>query len=239
MIDQAKRALKALGLTALSMVAIVGFGGGHMIGICASGSDHHQAPAIDLRVQEKNGLERAVFAGGCFWGTQYSFQKLAGVSLTASAGAIKGGQLKEKPTDLSGIVSTAVGYTGGHFKDPTYRDVCSDRTGHAEAVLVVYDPKKISYRRLVEYFFTIHDPTTKDSQGPDFGSQYRSAIFYTSPKQKEVAQSVIADLFKAHKFSAPVVTQIAPAEIFYPAEEYHQSYDLKKGSESCAVPLGH
>jgi peptide-methionine (S)-S-oxide reductase len=105
-------------------------------------------------------------------------------------------------------------------------------------VLVVYDPKKISYRRLVEYFFTIHDPTTKDSQGPDFGSQYRSAIFYTSPRQKEVAQSVIADLFKAHKFSAPVVTQIAPAEIFYPAEEYHQSYDLKKGSESCAVPLG-
>jgi hypothetical protein len=115
MIDQAKRALKALGLTALSMAAMVGFGGGQMLGICASGSDHHQAPALDLRLPDKNGLERAVFAGGCFWGTQYSFQKLAGVSLTASAGAVKGGHFKEKPGDLSGIVSTAVGYTGGHF----------------------------------------------------------------------------------------------------------------------------
>lgn len=238
-------ALKSLALAGLSLAALACSRSGNL-GFCASSGDHYQAPGIDLRVPDKGGLERAVFAGGCFWGTQYSFQKLGGISLegktsggkTNSESGAKSTKFKEQPKESSGIVSTTVGFTGGHFKDPTYRDVCSSRTGHAEAVLVVFDPKKVSYKRLVEYFFGVHDPTTKDRQGPDFGSQYRSAIFYTTPKQREVAQSVISEFLKSRKFSAPIVTQLAPGEVFYPAEEYHQSYDLKQGSESCPFPQG-
>ncbi|MBU6455841.1 MAG: peptide-methionine (S)-S-oxide reductase MsrA [Cyanobacteria bacterium REEB67] len=157
--------------------------------------------------------ERAMFAGGCFWGTQYSFQSLPGVT------------------------RSIVGYSGGHTKNPTYRDVCGHGTGHAEAVYLEYDPKKLSYRKLVDYFWTIHDPTTMNRQGPDFGDQYRSAIFYTSNEQKAIAEDSKKAAQASGRFSGPIVTQIVPAGIFYPAEEYHQNYDVKNGSLSCPSPV--
>jgi peptide-methionine (S)-S-oxide reductase len=184
------------------------------------GRDMKQAAAIDLTkpgsstIEEKGKkLERALFAGGCFWGTQYSFQ------------------------NEPGVVKTVVGYTGGKTAKPTYMEVCEHGTGHAETVYVEFDPAKLSYRKLVDFFWTIHDPTTKDRQGPDFGDQYRSAIFYTSPEQKATAEASIKDAQASGKFHDKIVTQVAPATVFYPAEEYHQNYDVKHGSLSCPSPV--
>ncbi len=154
---------------------------------------------------------KAVFAAGCFWGVQAAFDR------------------------VSGVVRTTVGYTGGHTPNPTYRDVCTDTTGHAEAVLVEFDPAKVSYRQLVEYFFRIHDPTTLNRQGPDTGSQYRSAIFYFSPEQQAIATAVRDSLAKSGQFRRPIVTEIVPASDFWPAEEYHQKYHQKHGG---ACPTG-
>lgn len=154
--------------------------------------------------------EKATFAAGCFWGIEDAFMQ------------------------LEGVVSTRVGYTGGHTENPTYRDVCGDTTGHAEAVLVEYDPQKISYDALLKLFWQIHNPTTLNRQGPDIGSQYRSAIFCHTPEQEEQAKRSKAEMDEAGRFKDPIVTEIIPATPFYEAEEYHQKYNQKHGRH-CSI----
>ena len=148
--------------------------------------------------------ETAVLAGGCFWGVEHLFSK------------------------LDGVRSVTSGYTGGTAPSPTYRDVVTGRTGHAEAVEVVFDPKKLSYEDVLKYFFRLHDPTTKDRQGVDVGSQYRSAVFYASKEQKETAERVVALVDRSGHWKAPVVTELAPAGTFHKAEDVHQDYYAKK-----------
>jgi peptide-methionine (S)-S-oxide reductase len=155
--------------------------------------------------------QKATFAAGCFWGVEAAFR------------------------DLPGVVSVTSGYEGGHTADPTYRDVCSDRTGHAEAVEVDYDPAKVRYADLLKVFWENHDPTQLNRQGPDWGTQYRSAIFFHSPEQASEAQSSKEALEKAHRYSKPIATQIVPAVTFYPAEDYHQQYLEKRGQASCHI----
>jgi peptide-methionine (S)-S-oxide reductase len=145
-------------------------------------------------------FETATFAGGCFWCLEAVFERLAGVERVVS------------------------GYSGGSTPNPTYEDVCTGRTGHAEVVQVTFDPTAISYRELVEIFFAFHDPTTLDRQGPDTGTQYRSAIFYANEVQAATAREVIAELEAKRLFGAPIVTEVTPLGAFYPAEEYHQQY---------------
>lgn len=149
---------------------------------------------------EKEDLQIATFAGGCFWCTEAVFNRLKGVKNVKS------------------------GYTGGFIKNPPYREVCSGRTGHAEGVQVFYDGNQIDYVQLLEVFFATHDPTTLNRQGNDVGSQYRSAIFYNSEHQKELAEKFIAFLEDKHVFSSPIVTEINKLEVFYEAEDYHQEY---------------
>ena len=157
-------------------------------------------------------VKQATFAAGCFWGVEATFRK------------------------LPGVVSTEVGYSGGHTENPTYRQVCGDRTGHAEAVLVTYDPSKVSYPELLDAFWSLHDPTTLNSQGPDFGTQYRSVIFYHDPEQEHQARASLEEVEQSGVFRRKIVTEIVPAQKFYPAEEYHQQYFEKQGaSESCHV----
>jgi len=152
---------------------------------------------------------KATFAAGCFWGVEETFRQ------------------------MSGVIATQVGYTGGDTDNPTYKDVCSSRTGHAEAVEVEYDPEKINYNDLLQVFWENHDPTTLDRQGPDIGSQYRSAVFYHSPEQKTVAEASKQELEKSGRFRRPIVTQIVPAVQFHRAEEYHQQYLAKRGLSHC------
>ena len=154
--------------------------------------------------------EKATFAAGCFWGVEAAFRR------------------------VDGVLSARVGYTGGTFKDPTYRDVCSGTTGHAEAVEVIYDPDKVSYDDLLEVFWTCHDPTTLNRQGPDIGDQYRSAIFCHSPAQESAAKASRQKHQAAGRFQRPIVTQIVPAAPFCQAEEYHQRYLEKRGKTTCA-----
>jgi peptide methionine sulfoxide reductase msrA/msrB len=149
--------------------------------------------------------EVATFAAGCFWGVEYKMGK------------------------LPGVVSTVVGYTGGRAVNPTYEDVCLDRTGHAEAVQVVFDPSRVSYTDLVRHFFSIHDPTQVNRQGPDWGSQYRSAIFYQSEAQKEAAEKVMEELGRSGRYKKRLATKLVPATTFYKAEEYHQNYFKRHG----------
>jgi peptide-methionine (S)-S-oxide reductase len=156
-------------------------------------------------------METATFAAGCFWGVEATFRQIPGVS------------------------STRVGYIGGMTKDPTYKEVCTDRTGHAEAVEVVFDPAKARYEELLKIFWENHDPTQLNRQGPDWGTQYRSAIFFHSPEQEAAAKASKEVLEKAHRFSKPIVTQIVPTETFYPAEDYHQQYLEKRGLASCHI----
>lgn len=156
--------------------------------------------------------EQATFAAGCFWGVEAAFAR----------------------TD--GVIETQVGYTGGSKTDPTYKEVCTDRTGHAEAVLVTFDPDKISFPELLDVFWTNHDPTTVDRQGPDVGSQYRSAIFFHDPEQERLARASIDEVNQSGVFRRKIVTQVVPAGKFYPAEEYHQKYFARRGvAESCHV----
>ena len=152
-------------------------------------------------------LEKATFGAGCFWGVEATFRRLAGVK------------------------STQVGYTGGTLDHPTYEDVCTDRTGHAEAVEVTFDPQVISYHDLLEIFWNNHNPTTRDRQGPDVGTQYRSAIFYHSPQQ--LAEARASRDAAQSRFSRPIVTQVVPASTFWSAEEYHQQYLEKRGLAQC------
>jgi peptide-methionine (S)-S-oxide reductase len=147
----------------------------------------------------------AFFAGGCFWGIEAGFQR------------------------LPGVLTTRVGYMGGHTEKPTYQDVCSDTTGHAETVAIEYDEAVISYRRLLGVFFSLHNPTEINRQGPDIGSQYRSVIFYTTQEQKEEAEHCIRGMNESGRYAAPIATEVVPASTFWPAEEYHQSYFLKMG----------
>jgi len=156
-------------------------------------------------------MAKAIFAAGCFWGVEATFRQLPGVT------------------------STRVGYTGGQTQNPTYKEVCTDRTGHAEAVEVTYDPAKLSYDKLLQIFWENHDPTQLNRQGPDWGTQYRSAIFFTDPEQQSAAIASKAALEKSHRFSKPIVTQIVPATTFHEAEDYHQQYLEKKGLASCNI----
>lgn len=155
-------------------------------------------------------MEQAIFAAGCFWGVQFYLDQIPGVK------------------------QTIVGYTGGQTENPTYEEVCSHTTGHAEAVWVEYDPEKVQYETLVRHFFRLHDPTQLDRQGPDVGDNYRSAIFYLNEQQQEVAENVRDELQPTFKKS--IVTQIVPAGPFYRAEDYHQKYAERTGRGMCHVP---
>lgn len=154
---------------------------------------------------------KATFAAGCFWGVEAAFRQ------------------------VPGVVSTAVGYTGGKTPNPTYEEVCTDRTGHAEAVEVTYDPAQVSYGELLEVFWQSHDPTQVNRQGPDTGSQYRSAIFTHDDAQREAAEATKRELDASGKLRRPIATQIVPAVEFYRAEEYHQQYLEKRGQASCHI----
>lgn len=151
----------------------------------------------------------ATFGAGCFWGIQAKFSK------------------------IMGVLDTIVGYTGGSVKDPDYRMVCTDRTGHAEAVQVFYDQDLVSYEQLLQEFWQMHDPTTPDRQGPDYGSQYRSVIFYHDEEQRKIAEEKKQTLEQMKVFQYPIVTEIVPASKFYHAEEYHQRYYEKHGLINC------
>lgn len=150
-------------------------------------------------------MEKATFGAGCFWGIEAAFRK------------------------VPGVLSTSVGYVGGSFANPTYEDVCSGETGHAEVVQVEYDPSQLSYEEILDVFWTIHDPTTLNRQGPDIGTQYRSAIFFHNPEQEAAARTSKKRLESSERFKKPIVTEITSASEFYRAEEYHQRYFEKRG----------
>jgi peptide-methionine (S)-S-oxide reductase len=156
-------------------------------------------------------MEKAAFGAGCFWGVEARFRQLPGVA------------------------KTAVGYMGGRTENPSYQDVCNDDTGHAEVVLVEYDPAQIGYDTLLQTFWTLHDPTQLNRQGPDVGTQYRSAVFTYSDAQREAAEQSRAALAAAGKYGRPIVTTIEPAPAFYMAEDYHQQYLEKRGLASCHI----
>lgn len=156
-------------------------------------------------------METATFGAGCFWGVEETFRQ------------------------LNGVIETVVGYEGGVMENPTYQDVCTDETGHAEVVQVTYDPVKVSYESLLKIFWENHDPTQVNQQGPDFGTQYRSVIFYHTPEQKAVAEKSKADLEASGVYKKPIATQIEPSQIFYKAEDYHQQYLAKRGLSTCHI----
>ena len=153
--------------------------------------------------------QKATFGAGCFWGIEANFRQ------------------------IKGVIDTAVGYMGGKMKNPTYEDVCTDKTGHAEVVEVTYDQSKVSYEKLLEVFWQNHDPTQVNRQGPDVGTQYRSVIFYHTAKQKSLAMKSKENLQKSRKFSKPIATEIVPALTFNRAEDYHQRYLEKRGLNVC------
>jgi peptide-methionine (S)-S-oxide reductase len=158
-------------------------------------------------------MEKATFGAGCFWGVEAAFRQVPGVT------------------------GTRVGYAGGTVENPTYEQVCTDRTGHAEAVEVEYDPERVSYDELLEVFWANHDPTTRNRQGPDVGSQYRSVVFFHSPEQEEAARKSISRYDAQGRWRSPIVTEVVEAPAFYEAEDYHQRYLEKRGRASCTVEL--
>ncbi|MCZ2075228.1 MAG: peptide-methionine (S)-S-oxide reductase MsrA [Bryobacteraceae bacterium] len=155
--------------------------------------------------------ENATFGAGCFWGVEAAFR------------------------GIKGVKNTMVGYAGGHTENPTYQDVCTDRTGHAEVVQVEYDPAAVSYNDLLNVFWSVHDPTTLNRQGPDVGTQYRSVIFFHSPEQQRAALASKEERERSELFKRPIVTRIEPAPVFYPAEDYHQQYLEKRGLAHCHI----
>jgi len=174
--------------------------------------DDRQDRRIDRgnkREGEDPGMKKATFGAGCFWGVESAFRQ------------------------VQGVVDAAVGYLGGTLENPTYQDVCTGTTGHAEVVEVTYDPEKVSYDQLLDLFWKIHDPTTLNRQGPDFGTQYRSAIFYHDEAQRDAALASRERLRESGRFRRPIVTEVTPASPFYRAEEYHQRYLEKRGRTSC------
>ena len=160
-----------------------------------------------------NATETAIFAAGCFWGVEEYFSR------------------------VKGVIKSESGYTGGNKKNPTYEEVCTGKTGHAESVRVIFDPKVVSYEKLLQHFWEIHDPTSLNKQGNDIGSQYRSAIFYTNPEQERAAKASLERLAKSGKYSKKIVTEILPAKEFYLAEEYHQDYLKKNPHGYCHIDL--
>ena len=156
-------------------------------------------------------MEKGIFAAGCFWGVESSFR------------------------EIKGVKQTAVGYSGGRTKNPTYKDVCTGNTGHAEVVEVEFDPSVVSYDDLLNVFWQAHDPTQVNRQGPDYGTQYRSAIFFLTPQQEAAAKASKEQLQKSGQFKKPIATEITPASEFYRAEEYHQQYLEKRGMAHCRI----
>ncbi len=156
-------------------------------------------------------MEKATFGAGCFWGVEATFRQVPGVA------------------------STSVGFMGGTLPNPTYKDVCTDKTGHAEVVEVVYDPAKVSYGELLKVFWENHDPTQLNRQGPDVGTQYRSVIFFHTPEQEAAARASLEERQRSGSYKRPIVTQIVPAAEFWRAEEYHQQYLEKRGLASCHI----
>jgi len=156
-------------------------------------------------------MEKATFGAGCFWGVEAAFRQIKGVK------------------------TTAVGYMGGKLKDPTYQDVCTDRTGHAEVVQVEFDPSEVPYEELLRVFWDNHDPTTLNRQGPDTGTQYRSVVFYHTPEQQAAAKASKEALEKSGRYKRPIVTEISPAPEFWRAEDYHQQYLEKRGLGHCHI----
>lgn len=171
-------------------------------------------PAVTLEMKPMNGREYATLGGGCFWCLEAIFDRVKGVDEVVS------------------------GYSGGTVPNPTYEDVCTGSTGHAESIQVTFDPKELSYRDLLEIFFAMHDPTTLNRQGADAGTQYRSVIFYRTPEQKATAEALIAELSAKKTFDDPIVTEIKPFTVFYPAEDYHQQYyDRNQGQGYCRIVI--
>jgi peptide-methionine (S)-S-oxide reductase len=160
-----------------------------------------------------NTVEKATFGGGCFWGVEARFR------------------------ECDGVISTRVGYSGGKTENPTYKDVCTNTTGHAEVVEVLYDPKKLSYEKLLDIFFDVHDPTQINRQGVDIGTQYRTVIFYHSEQQKNLAEQKKKNLDASGRYRKPIATQILPAVTFWEAEDYHQQYLEKQGRSTCSLSL--
>ena len=173
-------------------------------------TNQKMATGTETRKEETpNMSEKATFAAGCFWGVEATFRK------------------------VPGVIATSVGYTGGWVENPTYEMVCTDKTGHAEAVEVLYNPEKVSYDQLLEVFWECHAPTQKNRQGPDIGTQYRSAIFFHTPEQQQAAQNAKKRLEQSGKFRRPIATEILPASTFWRAEDYHQQYLEKQGLPNC------
>jgi peptide-methionine (S)-S-oxide reductase len=170
---------------------------------------HPQGKAAKEESTKMDKIEKADFGAGCFWGVEETFRKIKGVK------------------------STAVGFEGGTLESPSYKDVCTGKTGHAETVQVEYDPAQVSYEQLLDVFWNNHDPTTRNRQGPDVGVQYRSVIFYHTPEQKTTALAAKAKLERDGRFKRPIVTQVVSASTFWRAEEYHQQYLEKRGMSSC------
>ena len=156
-------------------------------------------------------MEKALFGAGCFWGVEANFR------------------------EVDGVIDAVSGYEGGHTANPTYKDVCTDKTGHAEVVEVEYDPARVSYEKLLDLFWSSHDPTQVNRQGPDFGTQYRTVIFFHTPEQERAARESKAKLEASGRFKRPIATAIEPAQAFYRAEEYHQQYLAKRGLRHCHV----
>jgi peptide-methionine (S)-S-oxide reductase len=170
------------------------------------------APAEDIAMEGNGEMEKAIFGAGCFWGVEAAFRQ------------------------VKGVVATSVGYSGGTVENPTYQQVCTDMTGHAEVVQVEYDPNRVTYEQLLQAFWKCHNPTTLNRQGPDVGAQYRSAIFYLNEEQKNAAIASKQKLEQSGAYKRPIVTEITPAGAFYKAEEYHQQYLEKRGLATCILP---
>ena len=177
----------------------------------ASHDEAHDVAGDTSEFKGAENMETATFAAGCFWHVEEAFRH------------------------VDGVKATSVGYTGGDKQEPTYKEVCSGTTGHAEAVEVVYDPEVVSYEKLLEVFWKEHDPTQKNRQGPDIGHQYRSAVFYHSPEQEKAARDSVKALEESGKYKKPIVTEIVPAQKFWRAEEYHQQYFQKNGLSHCPI----
>jgi peptide-methionine (S)-S-oxide reductase len=206
-----------LGITVIALVALISLGNGVWAGKTVDtrpATEPAKTPYGEQAAQGDENMQESValFGAGCFWGVEAAFRK------------------------MEGVTATAVGYAGGKTENPTYREVCSDRTGHAEVVQVKFDPEKVSYEKLLDAFWKLHDPTQVNRQGPDVGSQYRSVVFYHDEDQKKAAEESKKALEESGAHSKPIATQIEPAPEFYMAEEYHQQYLEKKGLASCHIP---